>query len=326
MRRPLLFVASAAVLLGGCADLLDTAAAVVNGDKIEEARFRRELGFLLADPRFAEQVPAGQAGEAQRKELGRRYLTFLIHQEIVEIYARDRGIQADEADVDALLQEQISQLGGEGTFDGILRDTGTSEGDVRSLIERQVLRQQVAEAVVAERVTDEELRQSYQQRELEFSQVHVAHILVRSRAEAERIARRATPRNFAALARRFSEDQGTASSGGDLGIQRAADLVAPFARAALRIPVGEVGGPVETAFGFHVLHVIDRQVQPFERVREQLLGEVRGDLFTQWLFERLRGAEIRVNPRYGYFDQDARAVLERTSSTPLPSPSVQLVP
>jgi foldase protein PrsA len=326
VRRSLLFVACATVLLAGCADLLDTAAAVVNGDKIEEARFRRELGFLLADPRFAEQVPAGQAGEAQRKELGRRYLTFLIHQELVEVYARDRGIEADGAEVDALLQEQISQLGGEQTFDGILRETGTSEGDVRHLIERQVLRQQVAEAVVEERVTDEELRQSYEQRELEFSQVHVAHILVGSRGEAQRIARQATPRNFAALARRFSEDQATATNGGDLGTQRAADLVTPFARAVLRIPVGEVGGPVETEFGFHVIHVIDRQAQPFERVREQLLDEVRGDLFTQWLFQRLRGAEIRVNPRYGYFDQDAGAVLERTSSTPLPSPSVQLVP
>jgi foldase protein PrsA len=326
VRRTLLLLAGATVFLAGCADILATAAAVVDGDKIEEDRFRRELEFLLADPRFASQLPPGEAGQGQREELGRRYLTFLIHQQIVEAYARDRDIEADDAQIDTLLRDQVTQLGGQESFAGLLRRTGTSEGDVRHLLEQQVLRQDVAEAVVAERVTDEDLQQTYQERELEFSQVHVAHILVGSKAEAERIAGRVTPQNFADLARRFSEDQATAPNGGDLGTQRAADLVGPFARAALRIPVGEVGGPVETEFGFHVIHVIDRQVQPFEEVRDRLLEEVRGDLFTQWLFGRLRRAEIRVNPRYGYFDRDAGAVVERTSSTPLPSPSVQLVP
>jgi foldase protein PrsA len=328
VRRSILLLigASLFVFMAGCADLLATAAAVVNGDKVGEDRFRRELEFLLADPRFAGQLPAGDAADAQREELGRRYLTFLIHQQIVEDYARDRDIEPDDSQVDSLLQDQVTQLGGRESFARLLRRTGTSEGDVRHLLEQQVLRREVAEAVVAERVTDEDLQQTYGQRELEFSQVHVAHILVGSEAEAERIAGRATAQNFADLARRFSEDQATAPNGGDLGTQRAADLVGPFARAALRIPVGEVGGPVETEFGFHVIHVIDRQVQPFEEVRDQLLEEVRGDLFTQWLFGRLRRAEIRVNPRYGYFDRDAGAVLERTSSTPLPSPSVQLVP
>jgi parvulin-like peptidyl-prolyl isomerase len=314
------------MLLGGCAELLDTAAAVVNGDKIEEQRFRRELDYLLADPRVGGQVPQGEAGEAQRKELGRRYLTFLIHQELVEQYASEREISVPETEVEALFREQVAQLGGEEEFERVLRQTDTSEGDVRQLLEQQILRQEVADAVVTERVQDQQLEQTYRDRELEFSQVHVAHILVRSRQEAERIARQATPQNFAGLARRFSEDQASAENGGDLGTQRAADLVPPFAEAALRIPVGEVGDPVETEFGFHVIHVIDRQVQPFEDVRDQLLEEVRGDLFTEWLFGRIRSSEIRVNPRYGYFDEDAGAVLERTSSTPLPRPSVQLAP
>jgi parvulin-like peptidyl-prolyl isomerase len=326
MRRPLLFLISATVLLAGCADLLDTAAAVVNGDKIEEDRFRQELDFLMADPRFATEIPQGEAGDAQRKELGRRYLTFLIHQELVAAYAREHAIVPDQEEIDELLGDQIAQLGGRQTFQRLLRRTGTSEADVRRLVQQQVVRQAVAEDVVAEQVNEDELRQTYEARALEFSQVHVAHILVGNRAEAARIVREATPRNFAALARRFSEDQATAQNGGDLGTHRAADLAGPFAQAALDIPVGEVGGPVETEFGFHVIHVIDRQAQPFEDVRDQLLEELRGDLFTEWLFGRLRRAEIRVNPRYGYFDRDSGAVLQRTSTSPEPTPSVQLGP
>jgi parvulin-like peptidyl-prolyl isomerase len=325
-RSLLLLVTVVAALLPACAGLLDTAAAVVNDDKVEEDQFRRELDFLLADPRFASQIPQGEAGDVQRKELSRRYLTFVIHQQLVEQYAGEHDIEADPAEVDGLFQDQVAQIGGPQAFARLLQETGTSESDVRHLIQQQALRQEVAEAVVADRVSDDELQQTYEDRALEFSQVHVAHILVGSKAEAKRIARQATPQNFAALARRSSEDEGTASNGGDLGTQRAADLVGPFARASLRIPVGEVGGPVETEFGFHVIHVIERETQPFEEVREQLLEEVRGDLFTQWLFGRLQLAEIRVNPRYGYFDRDSGAVLERTSTSPEPRPSVQLDP
>jgi foldase protein PrsA len=327
MRRTLPLLLSAGTLLvGACGDLLSTAAATVDGRKIDEDRFVRELDFLLGDPRVGQQFPAGEAGELQRKDLGRRYLTFLIHQQLVERFADDRSIEVDGSEVDALLQQQVADLGGQAQFDGLLRRADATEGDVRHLLEQQLLRQKVAEVVVAEEVPGQQLRQTYEERVLEFSEVHVAHILVPSEREAERVANQATPQNFAALARRFSEDTASAQNGGDLGPQRAADLVSPFARAALRIPVGEVGGPVETDFGFHLIHVIERETLPFEEVQQQLLEEVRGDVFTGWLLERLERAEVRVNPRYGYFDETSGAVLERTATSPEPTPSIQLAP
>jgi parvulin-like peptidyl-prolyl isomerase len=314
------------LLLTSCGNLFTTAAAVVNERTIEEDRFVRELEFLLADPRFAQQIQAGDAGEAQRRELARQYLTFLIHQTFVDAYAEDHDLQVEEAELDGLLQQQVAQLGGRASFDRLLRQSGTDEGDVRRLLERQVLRQRVAEAVVADRLGDDELRSRYDDRLLEFSEVTVAHILVTSEREAERIADQATPSNFAALARRFSEDTASASNGGELGPQRASDLVEPFARAALRIPVGEIGGPVQTDFGFHVIHVLDRRTRSFEEVRESLIEESRGQVFTEWLLERLGSAEIRVNPRYGAFDEATGAVIARRRSSPAPAPSVQLQP
>jgi parvulin-like peptidyl-prolyl isomerase len=314
------------LVLTSCGNLFTTGAAVVNDRTIEEDRFVRELDFLLADPRFAQQIPAGEAGRAQRQELSRQYLTFLIHQTFVDVYAEANDIEVDEGDIDGLLQQQVTQLGGQAEFDRLLRQTGTDEGDVRRLLERQVLRQRVADAVVTERLGDDELRARYDQRLLEFSEVTVAHILVSSEREAERIVKQATPNNFASLARRFSEDTASAQNGGELGVQRAADLVEPFARAALRIPVGEIGGPVETEFGFHIIHVIDRRTRSFEEVRDMLLEEARGQVFTDWLLERVDAADIRVNPRYGAFDERTGTVVARRRSSPAPAPSVQIEP
>jgi parvulin-like peptidyl-prolyl isomerase len=326
VRRPLVLPIAAVILLTSCGNLFTTAAAVVNGRRIDEDRFVRELDFLLADPRFAEQLPSGEAGELRREDLARQYLTFLIHQQFVEAFADGRDIEADESTVDGLLEQQITELGGRASFDRILRQAGASEGDVRHLLEQQVLRQQVADAVVAEQVSEESLRQAYEDRILEFTEVHVAHILVDTEREAERIREQATPKTFAALARRFSKDPASAPNGGDLGPQLASDLVAPFALATLRIPVGEIGGPVQTEFGFHVIHVLDRTTQPFEEVRDRLVEELRGQVFADWLVEQVRSAEIRVNPRYGYFDDDTGAVAPRTRSSPVPAPSVQLEP
>ena len=314
------------VLLAGCGDLLSTAAATVDGRKIDEDRFVTELEFLLADPRFAQGLPGEQDSVQRRGAVARQYLTFLIHQEIVEGFAEAEGIEAPPEEVDAVLEQQVAELGGQVEFDSVLARAGASQADARELFEQQVLRQHVAEAVVSEQVTEEQLQATYEQRLLEFSQVHVAHILVETEAEAERLLRQATPQNFGDLAEQHSLDTQSAPNGGDLGPQRAADLVEPFARAALRIPVGEIGGPVETEFGFHLIHVIDRQTLSFEQVQEQLVGELRGQVFTDWLLERVARAEIRVNPRYGYYDEATGAVLERTSSTPLPGPSVQLAP
>jgi parvulin-like peptidyl-prolyl isomerase len=326
VRRLLPFLAIASLSLAACSDLLTTAAATVDGRKIDEDRFARELDFLLADPRFAQQIPTGEEGELQRKELARQYLTFLIHQQVVHAYADEHEVGVEGREVDALFEQQVTELGGPEEFAGLLRTANASESDVRSLLEEQILREGVAEAVVEEQLNEQQLRETYEERELEFSQVQVAHILVNTEEEALDILERATPQTFGELAERFSLDTGSAPNGGDLGVQRPADLVPPFAEATLEIPVGEIGGPVQTDFGWHLIHVIDRQTQPYETVRDSLLQELRGQVFTDWLIEQVQEAEVRVNPRYGYFDEASGSVRERTSTSPLPVPSIQLQP
>lgn len=64
---------------------------------------------------------------------------------------------------------------------------------------------------------------------------------------------------FSTLARIYSEDQGSASKGGELGFQGRGDFVADFEAAAFALKEGEISEVIETEYGFHILQLIERR-------------------------------------------------------------------
>jgi peptidyl-prolyl cis-trans isomerase SurA len=65
--------------------------------------------------------------------------------------------------------------------------------------------------------------------------------------------------DFAATARRFSQDPGSKDQGGDLGWQRRGTFLPEFEKVEYTLKPGAVSDPVETAFGFHIIQVIRSQ-------------------------------------------------------------------
>jgi peptidyl-prolyl cis-trans isomerase D len=132
----------------------------------------------------------------------------------------------------------------------------------------------------AESVSDEELKKAYEA-QLAAGRLGVPeqrrarHILLPTLEEANRIAAevRRDPKRFAELARARSQDPGSARKGGDLGFFGPRDVVEPFANAVFAMKPGEIAGPVQSEFGFHIIQL--EAVQPgrtrsFEEVREEL--------------------------------------------------------
>ncbi|MGH7482549.1 MAG: peptidylprolyl isomerase [Longimicrobiales bacterium] len=135
-------------------------------------------------------------------------------------------------------------------------------------------------------VSEDELRRLFEQEQPDLA-VRARHILIRvspqapaserdsARALIESLqARAAAGEDFAALAREFSEDPGSAERGGDLGFFRRGDMVGPFEEAAFALDVGEVSEVVETPFGYHVIKVEERQAPEFGESREEFRGFV----------------------------------------------------
>lgn len=141
--------------------------------------------------------------------------------------------------------------------------------------------------------TEDALRQRYEQEKAQFQEPEqrlASHILVKvektatpaqqaeAKARAAKIAAqaRAPGADFAALARAESDDAGSRAAGGDLGWVTRGMMVKPFEDALFAMNAGDIVGPVQTEFGWHVLDL--REVKagrqtPFEEARAQLERE-----------------------------------------------------
>ena len=111
-------------------------------------------------------------------------------------------------------------------------------------------------------------------------EVHVRHILlkpseIRSPEATQKLAQRLYERlrngeDFAALAKQFSEDPGSALNGGDLNWIDPSSLVPVFREEMARTEIGQLSKPFESQFGWHVLQVLDRRsTDSSAQMREQ---------------------------------------------------------
>ena len=111
-------------------------------------------------------------------------------------------------------------------------------------------------------------------------------------AKAQDVLKRAKGgEDFAALARRYSEDS-TASNGGDLNFFGRGQMVKEFEDAAFALPVGGITDLVKTRYGFHIIKVTDTRAgrtTPFEEARDKIRQEMQVDRARALANERASG-------------------------------------
>ena len=147
-------------------------------------------------------------------------------------------------------------------------------------------------------VSEDDLRKYYAENEKRYTapeERRASHILVkadkdapkaerdkaRAKAEALLAEVRKNPQSFAEVARKNSEDEGSAAKGGDLDFFGRGQMVKPFEDAAFALKAGETSGIVESDFGFHIVRVSEArggEKKSFEAVRATIESEVRNQL------------------------------------------------
>ncbi len=107
-----------------------------------------------------------------------------------------------------------------------------------------------------------------------------------AKKKAEDIAAqaKATPAKFAELAKQYSQDPGSATQGGDLGFQPRGTLEKSFEDLEWKMKVGDVAGPVQTDFGWHVIKlnsITPAKMKPFDEVKTQIETDLKRQKATQ---------------------------------------------
>lgn len=104
----------------------------------------------------------------------------------------------------------------------------------------------------------------------------------KARARAEEIlqAVRKAPDSFAEMAKKDSQDSGSAGNGGDLDFFARGAMVKPFEDAAFSMKKDEISDLVESDFGYHIIKLTDIKT-PAQRSFEELRASIEADLKQQ---------------------------------------------
>ncbi len=166
------------------------------------------------------------------------------------------------------------------TLTGLAEQTGISAEEYRGIFAYILYREKLREHVTKDIQPFDE-------------QVWAQHILVATEAEANEIlAHLEAGEDWSTLAQEKSLDSGSAINGGSLGWFGKGVMVAPFEEAAFALQTpGEVSQPVATAFGYHIIRLVDRGERP---LNAQQFEDLKTRVFNEYLINLRNNSEITI--------------------------------
>lgn len=267
-------LALVAIALTGCGP---QNVATVNGQGIPLSELKAQFDNVKTQ---YPQMFSGADAKTRQKEFATRLLDNLIDQKLVAQWASENGVKIDEAAVTKQMAQLKSQFKDDKAYQEALKKFGTSEDKLKEQIRQQLLLQAVtAKLAKSQKVTDAEVKAYYDKNKAQFSQTagkRVSHILVASKdkALAESILKQVdSGADFAALAKKYSIDQGSASKGGDLGWPTT-PYVPEFQAAVEKLTKkGQISGLVKSTYGYHIIKL--EETRP---AKQKTLAEVKSQI------------------------------------------------
>lgn len=277
--------------LGACTESegsqMEETAALVNGEAIAVQELERALA-----------IEAGVAGPALedpawRETRKRQLLEDLVERKLLEQAAAEHGIRVEEGEIDKAVLRLRAEYPGE-TYEDLLDAQGLSTAELRERLRRQLLLERLLAREVYARVavTDAEV-EAWLEANPEFmrdrpERVRASQIVVKTEKEAQEIRKELQKgASFSELASRHSLSP-DARVGGDLGWFARGEMPPSFEEVCFNLAPGRISEVVESAYGFHIFLVQER-----ERKVEVDEGERMAGAETRLLHEKTLEAQAR---------------------------------
>lgn len=327
-----------ALALGACSDSGGSGAApaaTVGGHAIPAEDLVDEMDAIAANTAFVEAHDEAAAANGEPTILaedGDEFVTefvtdtlgIRIQYDIVSQEVDRLGLEVSDTCTE-LAREDV-----EARFtlpDGEELLSGFGEAYSTYLVERQAdflaLQAELSGIPCGEAISEEAVQAYFEANEeqLTAEEACASHILVATVEEAQEVvALLEGGEDFATLAAERSLDAQSGAAGGQLGCAPAGQYVQEFDDAVFSQPVGEVGEPVETEFGVHVILVTERSAPSAEQVRAQIEAALQQEseaAFAEWFTAALADTEVVVDPRYGDWDATQATIVRPTPTEPV---------
>lgn len=240
--------------------------------------------------------------------VGSSILDSLIEEQLIEQEAVRRGMEVSEADVDNFIERSLGFFGEQEAptpapeVDGTPSPTATPY--TRELFESNLeayltnigafgVSEDTLRGEARARLFRERLRADFEdQVDPIQEQVWARHILVEEEQEAkDLLARIQAGEEWSDLASEFSLDASNKEQGGDLGWFGRGRMVESFEEAAFGGEIGEIVGPVESPFGWHLIEILGHEDRELDETAFRLAVSQALD---DWITQARETAEVEI--------------------------------
>jgi foldase protein PrsA len=341
-RLPFLLLATALVALlaacggGGTSSSVSASdIATVGSTPITKASFTSLLSVACARYK-AQGQPCPKVGTPTYASLRDSAVTFLVQQAELQQEADKLGVSVTQKD----LNQQVDQIkkthyqGSEKKFEDALKKAHISLSQLELYeLRPNLLGQNLQNKVTANvKVSDAAALKYYNANKSSFTTPktrEVRHILVNNKGLADTIETKLkNGASFAALAKKYSKDTGSAAHGGKLCVAHGGSsgactqTVPPFDKAAFSLKTNEISPPVKSVYGWHIIQALGAvkpaHVQTFAEVKAQieanLASQQKQTAWTAWLAKMAKDFKGKVTYQTGY-----APATTTTPTTPAPT-------
>jgi foldase protein PrsA len=259
--------------------------------------------------------PFPKPGTAEYEQLKGQAITYLIQRAEYAQEADAMGIKISDSDVDKRIEQLKKQYygGSESKYEKTLKQQGLTQDQAKEEVRASLIAEAVFKKVTDKvNVSQNDIKAYYDSHKSQYVQPQsreVRHILVTKKALAETLwSKLKAGASFAALAKKYSKDPGSASNGGKLTISKG-QTVAEFDKTAFDLKKGELSPPIHTQYGYHIIQALSA-VKPAQTtslskvepsIKQQLEQQEKNDLMTKWVDQKKKSyCKSRIKYQVGY--------------------------
>jgi peptidyl-prolyl cis-trans isomerase SurA len=291
-------------------------AAIVNDELITLSDVNR-----LAQPMISEAAKKTSLDDTARSQIKRMALEQLIEKKLVEQKIKELNIKVGEEEIRQAIDDVKRQnnMASQEVFLSALASQGMTFDQYKAQLQEQIEKLKLVSMEVRSKIQvgESEMREYYETNRVKYSEdetFRARHIFIRTNEKAapEDIKRSMTTalmvlaeaksgKDFAELAKSYSEDPAARKDGGNLGVFKKGDMMPELETAILSMKPGEVSELVYTPSGFHIVKLEERIsgiMKPFDKVKAEIEDAIyrkkSEDRFNQWAKELRSKSSIEI--------------------------------